>query len=253
MTFLTVLFFLLLPHLLGPVLVRLTNKQMAYPDFTFPGPEDLPPQIAAAFARSSEMMAGLGFEQVACLYKSGLATNVRIYILLLVNRATNETAVVFDMLATSGVSSTHRLVMDFGTELSNGVEVCTSTGGDPFPYRKNPDKHIYKFPEVKNPWALYNLHRQMVSRHAAPGVYAFLPTPGNEVNAMSASMTKTLMKQAEFGYLYLDERGEFFRPTCKGAVLMTWKMAWPAGMISRALIKRRARRMMKQFRHAMAY
>ncbi|MBD0370946.1 MAG: hypothetical protein ICV60_08935 [Pyrinomonadaceae bacterium] len=253
MVFLTILFFLLLPHLLGPVLIRLSNKQEAYPEFNGLRYEELPSTVAAAFARSRDMLRGLGFEQIACLYKAGSAENVRTYLILLVNRATNEAAIVFDMMTAGGVAPIHRLVTEFSTDLSNGVEVSTSDGGDPIPYRKNPEKHLYKFPEVKNPWALYNLHRQMVSRHAAPGVYAYLPTPGNEIQALSASINKTLMKQVEFGYLYLDKRGEFFRPTWKGAILMTWKLAWPAGMIQRALIKRRARHMMKQLRHAWAY
>jgi hypothetical protein len=231
----------------------LTNKQPAYPDFTAMRLEDLPPPIAGAFARSRDIFAGLGFEAVACLYKFGLATNVRTYLLLLVNRETNDAAVVYDLLVDNGINSIHRSITEFGTDLSNGVEVCTSTTNDPNPYKEYPEKLVYKFPEVKNPWALYNLHRQMVSRHAAPGVYGYLPAAGNEIPALSASFTKTLMRQVQFGYLYLDEATQFFRPTWKGAVLMTWKLAWPAGMIQRALIRRNARRLVNQFRHGMVY
>ncbi|HKS29422.1 MAG TPA: hypothetical protein VJS44_16450 [Pyrinomonadaceae bacterium] len=254
MFLLTIFLLMLMPHLLGPLVIYLTQKSQAYPEFTVVNPRDLPPQIFAAFSRSREILAGQGFETVACLHKSELTTNVRAYLLLLVNRQTKEAALVYDMLADAGISSIHRSIIEFNTELSNGVEICTNTGTDPNPYRTYPEKLIYQFPEVKNPWALYKIHRQMVQPHAeAPGVYSVLPAEGDEIRSVSTSFTKTLMKQVEFGYLYLDEKASVFRPTIKGAILMTWKMAWPAGMIKRALIKRRARRIMSRFKYALAY
>jgi hypothetical protein len=93
----------------------------------------------------------------------------------------------------------------------------------------------------------------MVNAQDVAGVYGYLPPEGDEIHALSTSFTKTLMRQVEFGYLYLDEAANVFRPTVKGAILMTWKIAWPTGMIKRALIRRKARQLMNQFRHAMAY
>lgn len=251
---LATLLLLLAPHLLGPLIIYLTQKSQAYPNFTVINPRDLPPQIFATFARSREILAGLGFETVACLHKDGLMTNVRAYMLLLVNRQTKESALVYDMLADTGISSVHRSVIDFNTELSNGVEICTTTANDPNPYRPYPEKLMYQFPEVKNPWQLYKLHRQMVQANTeGSDVYAYLPAQGDEIRSFSVSFTKTLMRQVEFGYLYLDEATNIFRPTVKGAIIMTWKLAWPTGMIKRALIRRRARRLMSQFRYALAY
>jgi hypothetical protein len=245
---------MLAPHLLGPLVIYLTQKSQAYPEFTVISPRDLPPQIFAAFSRSREILGGLGFETVACMHKAELMTNVRAYMVLFVNRQTKEAALCYDMLADTGISSVHRSIVEFSTELSNGVEICTNTGNDPNPYRPYPEKLIYQFPEVKNPWALYKLHRQMVQPHAsAPGVYSVLPAEGDEIRAVSISFTKTLMRQVEFGYLYLDEKANVFRPTLKGAIIMTWKLAWPTGMIKRALIRRKARRLMSQFKYALAY
>lgn len=252
--FLTILLLLLLaPHLLGPLVIYLTQKSQAHPDFNAINPRELPPPIFATFARSRETLAGLGFETVACLHQNKLMTNVRAYVLLLVNRQTNESALVYDMLAEAGFSSVHRSIVEFNTELSNGVEICTTTGSDPNPYKSYPEKLMYQFPEVKNPWALYKLHRQMVGAQMSAGVQSFLPARGDEIRAMSYSFTRTLMRQVEFGYLYLDEAANVFRPTIKGAILMTWKLAWPTGMIRRALIRRKARRLMNRNRYALAY
>ncbi|HEX8175411.1 MAG TPA: hypothetical protein VF543_09850 [Pyrinomonadaceae bacterium] len=254
MLLLTIFLVLLAPHLLGPLVIYLTQKSQAYPEFTVVNPRDLPPQVFAAFSRYREILGGLGFETVACLHKGELTTNVRAYLLLLVNRQTKEAALCYDMLAHTGIGSLHRSIIEFNTELSNGVEICTNTGTDPNPYRTYSEKRIYQFPEVKNPWALYKLHRQMVQPHAEePGVYGILPAQGDEIRSLSVSFTKTLMRQVEFGYLYLDEKAGVFRPTVKGAILMTWKMAWPTGMIKRALIKRKARRLMNRFKYALAY
>lgn len=251
---LTILLLLLVPHLLGPLVIYLTQKSQAYPDFRVIDPRELPPQIFATFARSREMLMGLGFETVACLHNKGLMTNVRAYVLLFVNRQTQESALVYDMLADTGISSVHRSIVEFSTDLSNGVGICTTTGNDPNPYKPDPLKLMYQFPEVKNPWALYKLHRQVVrAQTEGADADAYLPARGDEIRAVSASFTKTLMRQVEFGYLYLDEAAGVFRPTLKGAIIMTWKLAWPAGMIKRALIRRKARRMMNQFRYALAY
>lgn len=252
MFLLTILLLLLLPHLLGPLVIYLTQKQPAYPEFTAVNMEQLPPAIAASFSRTREVLAGLGFEVVACLYAYGLATNVMAFMLLMVNRETNEGALASDFYANSGVPI-HRSNLEFSTDLSSGVEICTTTGKDPNPYKSYPEKLVYQFPEVKNPWALYNLHKQMVSLHVRAGDYSYLPTQGSEIRALSTSFTKTLMRQVEFGYLYLDEGAGVFRPTVKGAIMMTWKLAWPAGMIKRALIRRKARRLMSRYRHALAY
>jgi hypothetical protein len=243
---------LLLPHLLGPVIIYLTQKQPAYPEFHVVRTEQLPPAIAASFTRTREVLAGLGFEAVACLYAYGLATNVMAFMLLMVNRETNEGALATDLYANSGVP-TRRSSLEFSTDLASGVEICTTTGKDPNPYKSCPEKLVYKFPEVKNPWALCNLHRQMVKLQVRAGDYSYLPTAGTEIQALSTSFTKTLMRQVEFGYMYLDEAAGVFRPTVKGAIIMTWKLAWPAGMIMRALIRRRARSLMSRYRHALAY
>jgi hypothetical protein len=40
------------------------------------------------------------------------------------------------------------------------------------------------------------------------------------------------------GYYYLDEARDIYRPTWKGAVLMTWRLLWPIRPLYRAWRRR---------------
>jgi hypothetical protein len=42
---------------------------------------------------------------------------------------------------------------------------------------------------------------------------------------------RTLARQAELGYYFLDESGENYRLTWRGAFRSTWRMLWPLKQI----------------------
>jgi hypothetical protein len=48
------------------------------------------------------------------------------------------------------------------------------------------------------------------------------------------------------GYYWIDERWGVYRPTWKGALLMTGKHAWPVRPIYRALRHRRTRGLLRE-------
>jgi hypothetical protein len=59
------------------------------------------------------------------------------------------------------------------------------------------------------------------------------------MDAVAREMARDNVHQARAGYWYLDPRDGRYRPTWRGAALMTWKLAWPVGAIRRA--RRRGR------------
>lgn len=99
---------------------------------------------------------------------------------------------------------------------------------------------MFKFPEITNPHLLYQVHRRLCNNLAA-GVERVPWTDGMEVFRLSYGAVKEVRKQAEFGYYYLDEQKDKFRPTWKGAYVMTCGLAWPIGSLRKMRMKSRAR------------
>jgi hypothetical protein len=57
---------------------------------------------------------------------------------------------------------------------------------------------------------------------------------------------RQLDHQISIGYYYLDEARRVQRPTWKGAILVSWKLLWPAKQIRLALRRHRAERLLRQ-------
>ena len=55
-------------------------------------------------------------------------------------------------------------------------------------------------------------------------------------------------EQVGFGWLYLDSAAGVYRPTWKGAFLMTWGLLWPVLAIRKALLRQKEEALLKAFR-----
>jgi hypothetical protein len=69
---------------------------------------------------------------------------------------------------------------------------------------------------------------------------------GDAAASAAATMVEELEDAARAGYMALSPDGETYRPTWKGAFLMTWKQLWPAKGILRAARDRTARRLIAE-------
>ena len=63
-----------------------------------------------------------------------------------------------------------------------------------------------------------------------------------EVAEVEKSLARDYARQAEAGYFYLDEEADVYRPTWKGAYLMTWTFLWPISRLQKMRTKRDAER-----------
>ena len=82
----------------------------------------------------------------------------------------------------------------------------------------------------------------------APGRKGTLPAPGEERSKLAESMTKELTAAADAGHMYLDHASDVYRPTWKGAFLMTWKCILPGTAILRARMRRKVAPILSQVR-----
>ena len=61
-------------------------------------------------------------------------------------------------------------------------------------------------------------------------------------------MVETYDRQVQIGWLYRDAAAGAYRPTWKGAFLMTWGQLWPMKAIREAGLRARERRILTAFR-----
>ena len=228
--------------------VRLKHGQAAYPQFEHRTPESMPAGVRRMFAREVPRLEELGFRLVAYLHKGDLRQNVDrradSYVALLRNDETGDFAVAAEIAVQVKHVSNSRALVWFTAELPGGA--CLSTSNTPTlsVFKPDPIRRDHKFPNVNDVRFLYRIHRALVGRDA-PGRKGSLPSPGMEVPHMCETEARTLMRQVECGYFYLDESRGMCMYTWKGALVMTGKLMYGVRDVRAALRDRRALKTLK--------
>lgn len=239
----------LLPFVLGPVLVKLGQKLRAQPAFERVLPESgrIPPDVFPFFNATLRALAPEGFREAGYLLQSGFAPHVETWLLMLENRPAQEAAVAIAAISTApGQRGVKTRQVDLSASWEGDRSVTVSNGAMLALFPATPGILIQHFPGLADPQRLLRAHRALVARHTPPGAARRFPPPGEFEPWLVQAMQRELARQVPTGYLCLDPDGAFYRPSWKGAVLMTWKLAWPASAIRRWLCGRRARQLLAE-------
>jgi hypothetical protein len=236
----------------GPVLIRFLFSQPSHVEFKTVEPHQLSAELKELFRRIGQSLAGDEFSPAACLTLvhplspgESAACVQQVY----VNRSAGDMAmatVVYQQVNEQFVPTPGGSFLQFTADFPDGVDIETtnSSVASVFP-RKRLEEYcwVLKFPEITDPAKLYNVHRAAV-RHVAPGRKGSLPEPGEEAKYLSAMMNKEKAILAEVGCMYLDERCGVYRPTWRGALMMTWKQLWPVNRIMRVRLNKENERLL---------
>ena len=239
----------LLPLLLGPVLVRFAQKLRARPGFERVEPESgrIPSEVFPFFNATLRALAPEGFREAGYLRQTGFAPNVETWLLMLENRPAREAALALVGISTlpsqRGVKTRQ---VDFSSSWEGERSVTVSNGAYLSLFPPTPGVLVQHFPGLDDPRRLLEAHRALVARHAPAGLARRYPPPGEFESYLLQAMQRELARQVPTGYLWLDDAGEFYRPTWKGALLMTWKLAWPVKPVRGWRHGRRARRLLAE-------
>ena len=239
----------LLPFLLGPVLVRFAQKLRARPAFERVEPESgqIPSEVFPFFNATLRALAPEGFREAGYLRQSGFAPNVETWLLMLENRPAQEAALALVGISTlpsqRGVKTRQ---VDFSSSWEGERSVTVSNGAYLSLFPPTPGVLVQHFPGLDDPRRLLEAHRALVARHAPAGLARRYPPPGEFESYLLQAMQRELARQVPTGYLWLDDAGEFYRPTWKGALLMTWTLAWPVKPVRGWRHGRRARRLLAE-------
>ncbi len=214
------IFFVVLQHALGPVLVWRNERIPAAYDLR---PIDVQSVIAAldaGGARAVEQLAALGFIPVAAseIVKSHSRTSF-----LLFRHATDPTAVNITLAASAVQKFSY---VEFTQVFAGGLMLDVNTCPMPSTFPAFADKRVYRFPGMSLPelHAAFVKLRARVSRDTAPLPSLSVESPLFDLARRLDDETIKLVNQ---GYLMRQSENGAHRLTAKGALLFTWKHVWP--------------------------
>lgn len=217
-------------HIAGPLALHNTFRFAAKIAPVTISPEELPESVAKCVVPRNAELEKLGFENLGCYDCGELTLQTRTYVAYFCNRATNDFANVTAVVTPRGVST----YIEFSTRFSNGTVLETNTNKTPPLTPGNPDVRVFRFADVAEAEALYQIHRRLLEKYAG-GLWRAGEPKGEEIQRLVRVLENYGPRHAKIGYMALAEDGQSYRLTWKGAILMAWRGLWPASLLRRML------------------
>lgn len=216
-------------YLAGIILVYLKVRQPARSAFETLSTHEMTQVTNPVFQNYVNAIQLLGFDLVAHLRSENGQNNTRTILTLLYNHERHDQAIASEICVTNNGAIKPTLIIEFISEFTDGREICTNNSETLGVFAPVPEKPIYQLPEIKNAASLYFIHSGLaasLNAYKSP-----LPLEGNEIASLADGIERSLKRQTGAGYLYHDESSQTYRPTIKGAAIMTLKSLWPMSFI----------------------
>jgi hypothetical protein len=219
----------------APVRVRLNNWHSADSGFEPCEGDDLAPGVARRVAD----LRDLGFVVRGHWRLTGhsIATG---QVTLMEHPQTWDVAKVI----VTAAGTRRSVTLLFQTRFEDGTEVGAANNPVTVGLPSLPETTYVWLPEVRDARRLYHVHEQ-VRDHLGAGKKR-LPVGPDPADFLSEGRERILAHHAATGYFYLDETRGVYRPTWKGAVLMTWRLLWPIRPLYRAWRRRPTRKLLRE-------
>ncbi len=239
--------FFVIPFIGMPLLVRFKQSISRRPDATVITLWDLPIKIRDYFMTTSTRIQGLDFDEPVYLHLSDLVPNVSADFTIHPDSRRGDMAGTFVFWKEeTGEKKMAVQYIEFSTRFNDGRSVITNNNSQLATYPEIPEKTVYSFPDVIDPQKLFRLHCLLLDRKPNQTGKVAPPDRDRIIEHMNEYFHTEGDRKVEMGLLYIDREKDAYRPTIKGAYLMTWSLLWPVTSIRRALIRRRARSLMKE-------
>jgi hypothetical protein len=207
----------------APISVRLNNWHSADSGFESCQSNQLAPDVTRMIAA----LRDLGFVVRGYWHHTGHSRATG-QITLMEHPQTLDVAKV--VLTAAGTRQDVTLL--FQTRFDDGTEVVTGNNRITVGLPSLPGTTYLWLSEVRDASQLYRVHDQ-VRDHLGLGKKRLSVGP-DPAAFLTAGRNRILAHHVETGYYYLDETHGVYRPTWKGAVLMTWRLLWPIRPFYRA-------------------
>ena len=218
--------FIAFMYLVMPVVIRFNQKISAVPVFEPVDLAALPPPAAQYLWACQQAFEAEGFQTISHMTWANSMLNVFPYLVLLFNRTNNVKATVTALyVITPEGAKLKTSYVEVGTRYEEGTTLLTNNTKTLGSFKLGAKQYNLRLPNIENPHELYALHLRRMAAVNAP--VEPLPPPGMEMPVQVRRMVESLEDQVGFGRLYLDCKLNMYRPTWKGAYLMTWGLLPP--------------------------
>ncbi len=236
------------PFLLAPVVVRFSSKYPARPEYKSidPTPPDFPYESSLYFDDIVNRMSGEGFDLVGYYFQENPDLGLKNYLAMFKSNCNHDRALAIMVFRQKGNAlKNSNKCLEFSTRFTDGAEVNTANSTAPAIFKIAPHRTSVQLEGVDSPKLLYEIHRSMVEDHDGET----MEPPGEDDPAvfLEKVSTKVMNEQVDAGYYYIDEAAGVYRPTLKGAFIMTWKLMWPFKSIIRSRKNARTKAMFGEF------
>jgi hypothetical protein len=181
--------------------------------------EQLSPEMREFAGKSIEEFRREGFEVESNLYIADPATSIKSIQIFLVNRRTNDCGVIV-LSRAGGIRS---FILSTGSRFPDGKRVGTTSKRVAESVPPDPMVDTVDFSWVRDARVLYEAHRRRLEVLGLSAAARVGPAPDKVIEWLDDLRDRQRRHGVEVGYLYMDETGQAYRYTWKGAILLTLK------------------------------
>jgi len=238
----------LVPYVLGPIAVRFDQRFPARPLFVPYDPiqHPLPDELAATFKESVDALVRTGMRLLGDFAHANTMTKVQLRVALLAEPSGQEHALVVAAQSTNPKVKMTACFVEFPTRFVDGGALSVTNSGEPDIYPQSPGRAIERFPQVRDPARLRRVNAALLARFFGSRQRVPLEPKDDIAAFIQEASTREYHLQTTTGYLWLDERAQVYRPTMRGAWVMSHRMLPPL----RQILERRRRRRAEQLPRA---
>jgi hypothetical protein len=225
----------------APFVIYRTKSASVNPGFEIAAPEHFTAEMRDTLQHLLPDFRNEGFEAMLTINHANGVPGVRGIQTLLVNRATQDVAVIIG----SWSRATRSVVFAIRSEFPDGSKVVTGVNRGIGIFPPDPAGDYQNFPWVNDAATLCEAHRRRLRRAGKFDRLRTAPAPGEEMAYSLAEWQRENQRHVRVGYRRLDADAGLYRFTLRGACLSTWRLTPP---IKNWRIKRRDRKALRAWR-----
>jgi hypothetical protein len=232
-----------------PLLILFGQKLLASPACEELKMHSLDPRLAEFLMDRTTALYELGFDEPTLIHLPSPTPGVKGYLIMLVNRPAGDKVMVTALVGEDAIAI-QTWYVEFSTRYVTNQCVDTLNSSELSAFQQGPENIRSQVPSVTDVDELYHLHQY---RMKTSGIAArkMLYEPGGAIAYLKEyALKKSYDNQVAKGWLRYDAADDCYRPTIKGAYLMTWGLLQPMKWFRMRAMKKREGEILAEFRAA---
>ena len=225
-----ILLLLVVAYYIGaPTLVYVSQKIAANPVLQPLALSIFTPDVIQYFIQNRERLAAEGFTPLGEYRLSGADPDRMTALAPLVHPETGDRALIVVLLLRYKNDLWRPLLqyVEIEARFEDGSQVSVSNSAEPRWFRASRQQTVLRFEVAQDARALYRLHRRAVAQFAPPAPVVFWPLETETAAPLAREFRDEYERQRREKALYLDPERGIYRPTLRGAFLLTWRTLFP--------------------------